>query len=103
MFFIGGVSSRTKILDQEPGLCPNCGLARVHPRRVDQYIDLFFIPVLRIKKGEPFLYCDRCEGIISEDQFLSSTEPRPPGDACGFCGKTVDKKFRYCPYCGKPT
>jgi len=102
MIFIAGVSPKTKVLDQNPRRCPVCGLNQAYYKRIDHYLSLFFIPLLRIKKGEPFIICDRCEQIghgpgpdFYEQQ---SKEVRN----CRYCGKALDKNFKYCPHCGKP-
>jgi len=102
MFLIVGVSPKTKILDNTPRICPACGLAQARLKRVDSYFNLFFIPLLRVKKGEPFIICDRCESMSSET--ASTYQPPPPGQdtRCSACGKPLDKDFKYCPSCGKP-
>ncbi|MEZ4528970.1 MAG: zinc ribbon domain-containing protein [Desulfobacterales bacterium] len=66
MIFIGGVSPKIKIIDEKPVICPVCGLARAYYKRVDHYLNLFFIPLFRVKKGEPFLMCERCERNVHE-------------------------------------
>jgi len=66
MFLIIGIAPKTKILDHTPRICPACGLAQARLKRVDSYFNLFFIPLIPVKKGEPFIICDRCESITSE-------------------------------------
>jgi hypothetical protein len=91
MIFIAGVSPKTKILDANPRRCPRCGLPGARLKRVDHYLTLFFIPLFPIRKGEPFLGCDRCEGI-----------ERPEGLSCAKCGKALRPEFKFCPFCGSP-
>jgi hypothetical protein len=102
MFLIVGVSPKTKILDNTPRICPACGLAQARLKRVDSYFNLFFIPLIRVKKGEPVVICERCESVSAETP--PGTHPPPPAadSSCGACGRSVDAKFRYCPHCGKP-
>ena len=103
MFLIAGVSPKTKVLDKTPRRCPKCGLIRAHYQRVDHYFNLFFIPVLRVKKGEPFLMCERCSrpvGEFEEEYDIARTDIQKI--RCSHCGKTLEKDFGYCPYCGKP-
>ncbi len=102
MFLILGVSPKTKILDNTPRICPACGLAQARLKRVDSYFNLFFIPLVRVKKGEPFIICDRCESMSAE--MASAYEPPSSGQAahCNACGQRLDKDFKYCPACGKP-
>ena len=64
MIFIAGVSPKTKVLDQNPRRCPVCGLHQAYHKRTDHYLSLFFIPIFRVKKGEPFIICERCEKTI---------------------------------------
>jgi len=59
-FFIGGVQPKTIELDEQPRICSSCGLCQARMKRVDHYISIFFLPILRIKKGEPFLLCEKC-------------------------------------------
>jgi uncharacterized CHY-type Zn-finger protein len=100
MFFIAGVSPKTTIVDEKPQLCPVCGLARARYKRVDHYFSIFFVPLLRVKKGEEFLMCDKCEQEVKEFGYGYSLH----GDKevlCGNCGKTLKRDFIFCPYCGK--
>jgi RNA polymerase subunit RPABC4/transcription elongation factor Spt4 len=103
MFLIGGVTPKIKILDNTPKRCPVCGLHQAYYKRVDHYFNLFFIPIVRVKKGEAFIMCERCERTINEfDKEYGSDWPDIKETTCRHCGKTLDKSFKYCPYCGKP-
>ena len=102
MFLIAGVSPKTKILDQNPRQCPVCGLARAYFKRVDHYFSLFFIPVIRVKKGEPFIMCERCERAVHEFENDYSRKGDQRGVRCHNCGRESSKDFKFCPYCGKP-
>jgi len=102
MFLIAGVSPKTKVIDNTPRRCPVCGLVRAYNKRVDHYFNLFFIPILRVKKGEPFLMCDRCSRPVNEFKEDNSTRPDIQKTQCRHCGKTLEKNFGYCPHCGKP-
>jgi RNA polymerase subunit RPABC4/transcription elongation factor Spt4 len=101
MFLIAGVSPKIKILDKNPKICPVCGLSRAYYKRVDHYFNLFFIPILRVKKGEPFIMCDRCERTVHEFKEEYGHPTNRKGAMCHHCGKDLDKNFKYCPYCGK--
>jgi RNA polymerase subunit RPABC4/transcription elongation factor Spt4 len=92
MIFIAGLTPKTRILDDNPRRCPRCGLSGARLKRVDHYLTLFFIPVFPIRKGEPFVACDRCEGIA----------PPGGGRTCAKCGKDLRPDFRFCPFCGAP-
>lgn len=101
MIFIGGVSPKMKVLSEKPELCPVCGLAQARYKRIDHYLSLFFIPVFRVKKGEPFLMCDRCERAVQEmgpeyDQYIEQQEAQ-----CTGCGRSLHPEFSYCPHCGR--
>ena len=98
-FFIGGVQPKTVDVDNQPMLCPSCGLLRARYKRVDHYLSLFFIPLIPVKKGEPFLYCDRC-GAQARGQ--SSNDYNYIGSrSCKNCGRKLESDFNYCPFCGK--
>ena len=102
MFLIAGVQPKTKRLEENPRQCPACGRVRAYTTRVDHYLSLFFIPLLRVKQGEPFLLCDACQRPVDE-----TTPPRPeqPLSAttitCVACRRTFDGSFNYCPHCGQ--
>jgi predicted RNA-binding Zn-ribbon protein involved in translation (DUF1610 family) len=103
-FFIGGVQPKTVTLDDTPRLCPNCGLTQARLKRIDHYISLFFIPIVRIKKGEPLLICDRCGFTAPEDQAYRAAEVlrrTPEPLRCPPCNTLLDPSFRYCPQCGR--
>jgi len=102
MFLIAGVSPKTTVIDNTPRRCPVCGTVRAYYKRVDHYFNLFFIPILRVKKGEPFIMCDRCPKTVNEfKEEYGSTWPDIQKTQCRHCGKTLAKDFGYCPYCGK--
>lgn len=100
-FLIGGITPRITVLDETPVICPVCGLAQARYKRVDYWLNLFFIPVLRVKKGEPFLMCDRCERSVQEmgDEYRNALERQET--RCRHCGRALHPEFRYCPHCGK--
>jgi RNA polymerase subunit RPABC4/transcription elongation factor Spt4 len=106
MFLIAGISPKTKILENTPRLCPKCGLAQAYLQRVDHYLSLFFIPLFPVKTGEPFVWCNRCEGRVDEIvDPIREEYPMPRGKqmiACGGCGRALETDYRYCPYCGAP-
>jgi hypothetical protein len=101
MFFIAGVQPRTVRIEKHTQACTSCAHFDVYVKRVDHYISLFFIPLIRIKKGTPFLVCDNC-GTYPEQQD-SAFEFRKAGkpQKCGYCGRSVEPDFSYCPSCGR--
>jgi rubrerythrin len=101
MIFIAGVSPKIKVLDQNPRQCPVCGLNQAYYKRTDHYLSLFFIPIFRIKKGEPFIACDRCEQTARG--FGQNANWKQPEDAsrCRYCGQDISGDYKFCPYCGK--
>jgi len=102
-FFIGGIQPKTVDIDKKSSICFSCGFQQVRLKRIDQYISIFFLPVLRIKKGEPFLMCDRC-GSISSDETGKDFFHIPKEDIpirCRYCGKNINPDFHFCPFCGK--
>ena len=103
MFFIFGISPKTKMLDENPQRCPDCGLHQAYNKRIDHYFQIFFIPVARVKKGEPFVQCERCHR--TKNEFSRNREFSPyqeeTGLLCKYCANPIHKGFYYCPYCGK--
>jgi uncharacterized CHY-type Zn-finger protein len=102
MIFIAGVSPKIKILDQNPRRCPICGLNQAYYKRVDHYLSLFFIPIIRVKKGEPFIMCDGCEQTLHEFGLDYTRQHQAEAGTCRYCGKTLGGDFKFCPYCGRP-
>ena len=102
MFLIVGIAPKTKILDHTPRICPACGLAQARLKRVDSYFNLFFIPLIRVKKGETFIICDRCESVTSETTSGYYSPWDKKESKCNSCDGTLDGNFKYCPHCGKP-
>jgi len=102
MFLIAGISPKIRIVDHTPRICPSCGLPQARLKRVDSYFNLFFIPVLRVKKGEPFISCDRCNNVAPEFyQHYRQLEDRA-NLRCSNCDTALENNFQYCPFCGKP-
>lgn len=100
-FLIAGVSPKTRILDQNPRRCPVCGLSQAYYQRVDQYLNVFFIPVFRVKQGDPFIMCQRCESRVGAFDTGSDVTFSKPEKMCKTCGRNFDPDFSYCPYCGR--
>jgi len=101
MFLIAGISPKEKTLENTPRRCPVCGLSQAYMKRIDHYFSLFFVPLFPVKKGEPILVCNRCRA-----QGVDNAAYGPPRTAdetimCKQCGRTLEKNFSYCPYCGK--
>ncbi len=64
--FIGGITPRIKRLNEEPGICPNCGHSSLYRVRIDHYLNIFFIPLFPVKKGSPVYLCKKCGLELSE-------------------------------------
>jgi hypothetical protein len=101
MIFIAGISPKTKVLDRNPRRCPVCGLHQAYYKRVDHYLSLFFIPLLRIKKGDPFIICDRCNKTIPQSGPDISRRAGYENKTCSACNRTLEPEFKYCPNCGQ--
>jgi uncharacterized CHY-type Zn-finger protein len=102
MFLIAGVQPKTKRVDGKPRRCPVCGLFQAYTTRTDHYLSLFFIPLIRMKQGEPYLLCEHCQQPVEE--FRTSDQKVPPSDTstvCVACKKSFNSSFNYCPHCGQ--
>ena len=97
--FIAGLQPRTRDLDSPPRTCPACNRPALRLRRTDQYFSLFFIPLFRVKQGEPFAACGGCGAVFaSADPLLG--EKSSGTSRCRSCGHSVEPDFRFCPACG---
>jgi len=102
MFFIAGIQPKTKILDRTPRRCSHCGMSQARLKRIDHYVSLFFIPLLRVKKGAPVVVCDRCGGTASTGKGPpAKPDDRPQPLQCRHCGHLLERDFKYCPSCGR--
>jgi hypothetical protein len=100
MIFIGGVGPRRKKIESHPRICSSCGLSQAYIVRMDDYLSLFFIPILRIRKGQLFVECERCGHVTDENGKVYAPGKDLRAISCHRCGETLEKKFTYCPYCG---
>lgn len=102
MFLIAGIQPKTRRIDETPQRCPACGLAQAYSTRVDHYLSLFFIPLLRVKKGEPFLLCENCQRSVNGFGAHQQQDPLSGSDTvCAACRRTFDSSYKYCPHCGQ--
>jgi predicted amidophosphoribosyltransferase len=102
MFLIAGIQPRTRKGPKTDQICPQCGLAQVHERRLDHYASLFFIPLVRVRKGAVFNWCERCQMPLSQAYGAAGGQPGAGPDkiVCHGCGEILDPEFRFCPHCG---
>jgi hypothetical protein len=101
MFFvIAGIQPKTRTLDDQPRMCPACGLYQARLQQIDHYISIFFLPIFRVKKGTPFLRCQSC-GNVSAESGQVWTGPKDKSGRCPGCGRPLEKGYRFCPFCGK--
>ena len=100
-FFIAGISPKVKVLDEKPRRCPVCGLHQAYYKRVDHYLSVFFIPILKVKTGEPVIMCARCERTVPEFGPEPAAPVQGEGEACRFCRKDLPSDYTYCPHCGR--
>ena len=100
-FFIGGIQPKTVTIEKQARSCPACGHFNVSLKRVDHYISLFFIPLIPVKRGVPFMICEHCNAVLDEGGYLMGAEHASQEKRCPSCGREVNKDFAFCPYCGK--
>jgi predicted RNA-binding Zn-ribbon protein involved in translation (DUF1610 family) len=100
VIFIGGIGPRKKKFDDQPRICSSCGLSQAYLNRVDDYLSLFFIPLIRIRKGQPFVECERCGHLTDESGKVFATGMDLKAVRCHSCGQTLEKDSKYCPHCG---
>jgi RNA polymerase subunit RPABC4/transcription elongation factor Spt4 len=100
-FVIGGIQPKVRVLDEKPVRCPACGLHQARTQRVDHYFSLFFIPLIRVKTGEPFLVCDRCR----QTALAPGQGPTGPAEGrskrCRSCNRDLPADYVFCPRCGR--
>ena len=102
-FFIGGIQPKTVVLDKQASPCPACGHIEVYSKRVDHYLSLFFIPLFPVKKGASFFTCEHCKTTFNDLSSGHSAGMRQDASRrnCPYCGKQIERHFKFCPYCGK--
>lgn len=101
-FFIGGLQPKIKTLDETPRRCPRCGLHQAYLKRVDHYLSIFFIPVLKVKTGQPVLVCDRCEHPVHESGAgPGQSQPSSATRSCRYCDRVFPVDYVFCPICGR--
>jgi predicted RNA-binding Zn-ribbon protein involved in translation (DUF1610 family) len=98
-FFIAGIQPRTLVLDQRPKKCPSCGRIQAVEKRTDHYLSLFFLPIIPVKKGTPYLQCPDCNVYPMTEEAKRGRQMIK--HRCMSCGRTIDPEFVFCPYCGK--
>ena len=100
MFLIAGIQPKIKKLEDVARRCPACGQFRAYRKRVDHYLSLFFIPLVKVKTGQPFILCDQCtrNGAAAAGDHTAAAPPRQ--SRCAACGRTLKPDFTFCPYCG---
>jgi RNA polymerase subunit RPABC4/transcription elongation factor Spt4 len=101
MIFIGGVQPKTRTLEGTPRTCPFCGAPSAYLKRTDHYISLFFIPLIPISRGTPFLACEGCSRVFDERRETLSSLREGRERFCPGCGERLDPGFSFCPYCGR--
>ncbi len=104
--FIAGVQPRTIRLDERARVCPRCGHSGLSLERTDHYFSLFFIPLFRVKKGVPLVWCDQCHSAFDrrgmplalkvEERVMFNRAARK----CPDCGRPLGEDFDFCPRCG---
>jgi RNA polymerase subunit RPABC4/transcription elongation factor Spt4 len=100
-FFIAGISPKVKVLDEKPRRCPVCGLHQAYYKRVDHYLSVFFIPIFKVKTGEPAIRCDRCEQTVPEFKPEPAAAVQGEAKTCRFCSKDLSSGYTFCPHCGR--
>ena len=95
MFLIAGISPRIKQIDHKPRRCPACGLHQAYYKQVDHYFSLFFIPIFRVKKGEPILICERCEKTDYEFSKNYAAGSEDNQLKCKTCASLLQRDYKY--------
>jgi len=101
-FLIGGIQPKTITLDKKSRHCPECGHFDLYLKRTDSYFSLFFIPLFPVKKGIPFMKCENCGIVFTQEGARTDYSSDMNIRTCPHCGRPVGPDFVYCPYCGKP-
>jgi RNA polymerase subunit RPABC4/transcription elongation factor Spt4 len=102
-FFIGGIQPKVKVLEDRPQRCPRCGLHQAYLTRVDHYLSFFFIPLLKVRTGEPLLICRRCERPAQDpgSGWTADRSTQPTTQSCRYCGRGFPADYLFCPICGR--
>ncbi len=101
MIFIGGVQPKTRDLESTPRVCPSCGRPQAFLKRTDHYISFFFIPLIPISRGKPFLACEACGRVVQQGGDPLEELRAGMRRICQGCGERMDPVFQFCPFCGR--
>ncbi|RJQ80089.1 MAG: zinc ribbon domain-containing protein [Desulfobacteraceae bacterium] len=97
-FLIAGVQPKIRTLEDGPQRCPRCGLHQAYRQRVDHYLSLFFVPLIRVKTGDAYLFCRHCQKPVGHFPQGDGTVWRTQ---CSRCGGDLKHEYTYCPHCGQ--
>lgn len=100
MIFIAGIQPKTRYLDRNPRICPSCGSPEAYLKRVDHFVSFFFVPLFPIKRGEPFVACERCGVELADTGRPVWSEDLGGERRCPQCGRPAEMDFSFCPRCG---
>ena len=118
MFFIGilGIGDKEKVISQIPNIrCKACGsIGQYTVVKKYNYFHIFFIPLWKWAV-EYYVRERMCQTVFKldleigksieegmRDEFLfEEMEELYPATRCDGCGRALDEKFIYCPYCSK--
>jgi len=100
-FFIGGIQPKTVLVDKQARSCSRCGHVEVYLKRVDHYVSIFFIPLVPVSRGKTAIVCERCGGISDEMGRGIGIGATRDVLLCKRCGRELERKFTFCPYCGE--
>jgi rRNA maturation endonuclease Nob1 len=99
--FIAGLQPRTIVLDKNQQVCPSCGCYQAVKKRTDYYLSLFFLPIIPVKRGIPYLYCANCDDHYIDSEIDPDHSKSRLKTRCVQCGRHLEPEFIVCPYCGK--
>ncbi len=119
MFFIGifGIESKEKTIGEINDFsCRNCRHNHAEIIKSYHFFHFFFIPVFKWKE-EYYCICHQCKSIYGIPKEKGKAFERGEAEIsywdlkaiqinslpyiCPSCGRNIEEKFDYCPYCGE--
>jgi len=99
--FIAGFQPKTRVLDDERRMCPDCGKMTLRRQRLDHMLSVFFIPLFAVERGEPTFFCPECGFSAGEEGAEGPAAKSRSSGSCPGCGRRLERDFVYCPRCGR--
>ena len=109
-FFIGGITPK-QVARSISAPCPSCTCSALEESRVDHVLNVFFVPLFTVHRGNATLRCQACgwgEPGRLEEADSPTLDANAMPSAAGMCpscrqlppGAAPEQRFKFCTCCG---